>query len=175
MAFGSWTPFRRGDNNMPMRRSESSDGQGLSRLQDEMNRMLSDFFGPAGSPWSMMSSQFFGDFSPSQFVPRVDISEVGDKLRVSAELPGMSADDIEINCEHDRLRIRGEKHSEQSREEGGYYHTERSFGSFERTIPLPEEADVDKAKANFKNGVLTVDIPKVEGASKQRKLEIKSD
>lgn len=172
MAFGSWTPFRRGSSNMPARRSESSDGQGLSRLQDEMNRMMQDVL---GSSWSMMPAQFFGDYSPTQFVPRMDVSEVGDSLRVSAELPGMSADDVEISCEQNRLRIHGEKRAEETREEEGYFHTERSFGSFDRTVPLPEDVDVDKAEAHFKDGVLTIDIPKVEGAQKSRKLKIKSE
>lgn len=178
MAFGSWTPFRRGDNNnsnVPARRENGgSGGQGLTRLQSEMNRMFDDFFGSSGSQWSM-PSQFFGDYSPSKFVPRMDIAESGNNLKVSAELPGMTADDIEINCESDRLQIRGEKRHETTEEDEGYYRTERSFGSFERTIPLPEDVEIEQAQANFKDGVLTVEIPKVEGKTRKRKLDIKTD
>lgn len=174
MAFGSWTPFKRenNDGNLPARRS-GSNGHSLTRLQSEMNRMLEDFFG--SSSGGGLSSQFFGDFSPSRFVPRMDIAESGDKMKVTAELPGMSADDVEVNVHGDRLQIRGEKRQEETEEEEGYYRTERSFGSFERTIPLPEDVDADEAEANFKNGVLTVEIPKVEGKTRSRSVQIKSN
>lgn len=178
MAFGSWSPFRREDenNNLPTsRRGNGSSGtQGLSRLQNEMNRMFDEFFSSSG-PSLSVPSQFFGDYSPSQFVPRMDISEADNMLKVSAELPGMTADDIEINCERDRLQIRGEKRQEETEQEEGYYRTERSFGRFERTIPLPEDVDVDKAEANFKNGVLTVQIPKTGDKETGRKLDIKTE
>lgn len=122
-----------------------------------------------------MPSQFFGDYSPSQFLPRMDISEAGDKLKVTAELPGMTADDIEINCENDRLQIRGQKRQEETEDEEGYFRTERSFGSFERTIPLPQQVEIDKAEANFKNGVLTIEIPKTESKESGRRLDIKTE
>ncbi|MFP4598335.1 MAG: Hsp20/alpha crystallin family protein [Persicimonas sp.] len=169
MAFGSWTPFRREKNNgsnLPMRRS-SSNGGGMTRMQDQMNRMFEDFLS------SSMPSQFFGNYSPEQFVPRMDISESGDKLCVTAELPGMGADDIDVNVHGDRLQIRGEKRQEKEEEDEGYYRTERSFGSFQRTIPLPQEVDADKAEATFKNGVLSVEVPKIEGKEQGRKVKIK--
>lgn len=177
MAIGSWSPFRRNkdDNgaNVPARRS--SNGSGLTRFQDEMNRMFEDFM--SSSPWSMTPSQFFGDYAPTRFVPRMDISDSGEALQISAELPGMEADDVEINLRGDHLQIRGEKRQEETEEDEdrGYYRTERTFGTFERTIPLPEEVDADKAEARFNNGVLDISIPKREGEVSSKKVEIKSE
>lgn len=174
MAIGSWMPFRRGEQNVPVRRGNGSEhGGGLSRMQDEMNRMMEQFLG--SSPLSMSPSQFFGDFAPRQFIPRMDISESGNMLKVSAELPGMSADDVEINVRDNRMHIRGEKREEHTEEDEGYYRTERSFGTFERTIPLPEDVDADKADATFKNGILTVKVPMIEGQRAGKKVQIKGD
>jgi HSP20 family molecular chaperone IbpA len=174
MAIGSWMPFRRGEQNMPARRGNGSErGGGMTRMQDEMNRMMEQFFG--NSLMGGMPSQFFGDFSSQQFVPRMDISESGNMLKVSAELPGMSADDVEISVRNNRMHIRGEKRHEETQEDEGYYRAERSFGAFERTIPLPEDVDADKADASFKNGVLTVQVPMIEGKMAGKKVEIKGD
>lgn len=178
MTLGSWSPFR-GMDRSSLRRRGGGEGEHLMQLQEEMNRIFDNFMG--GPFGSALPAQFrqnlteFGDFSRTSFTPRVDVCETDEAIQVSAELPGMTADDIEINCERDRLRIRGEKTSEESRNEEGVYHTERSFGAFERIIALPHEVDVDKAEASFKNGVLTVEIPRVESGTSSRKLQIKSN
>jgi HSP20 family protein len=177
MTLGRWSPFRGGENPISTRRRGAGDASPLMQLQDEMNRMFQEFMGSSPMGWSV-PTQFreqFSDLAQHKFIPKVDVCETDDSVQVSAELPGMTADDIEINCERDRLRIRGEKSSEETRNEEGVYHTERSFGSFERIIPLPHEVKVDGAEASFKNGVLTVEIPRVEGGTSSRKLDIKSD
>ena len=151
-------------------------GNQLMHLQDEMNRIFQDFWGgsfPEG--WSIPArmAQMAASEQSSQFMPRVDVHETDSAVQISAELPGMDVDDIEINCERDRLRIRGEKTSQKTSDDEGVYHAERVFGAFERTIMLPHEVDVDKAEAHFNNGVLTVEIPRVEPGSKSKKISIK--
>jgi HSP20 family protein len=118
--------------------------------------------------------RWFGDFSPSVFQPRIDIVDDGDALRITAELPGMERQDVEILVEDEALVLRGEKKLESKSEEKGCYRLERAFGSFQRVIPLPDGADVTRAEASFDKGVLTVRIPK-SAAEKSgvRRLEIK--
>lgn len=172
MTLSSWSPFR-SFNRSPMLRQGGTEHP-LMRLQEEMNQMFQDFMGPHSSMLTSFPSRT-GELSAGTFNPRIDVWERDDKIEVSAELPGMTADDIEIKCESDRLRLRGEKTFEKHREEDGVYHSERSYGSFERVIGLPHEVDVKKAEATFKHGVLSVVIPRVKNGSSSRKLKIKSD
>lgn len=99
--------------------------------------------------------------------PRVELSENDKEIRVMAELPGMEEKDIEISLDDHQLVIRGEKKSETSDDERGY--SERSYGRFERRIGLPSQIDEDKVEAAFRNGVLTVRIPRTSEAAKGRK------
>jgi HSP20 family protein len=117
--------------------------------------------------------RWFGDFSPSVFQPRIDVVDDGDALRITAELPGMDRQDVEILLEEDTLVLRGEKKLESKSEENGCYRLERAFGSFQRVIPLPDGVDVDQAEASFDKAVLTIRIPKIAAAkSDVRRLEI---
>jgi HSP20 family protein len=118
--------------------------------------------------------RWFGDFSPSVFQPRIDVVDDGDALRVTAELPGMDREDLQIQIEDEALVLRGEKKLESKSEEKGCYRVERAFGSFQRLIPLPDGVDVDRAEARFEKGVLTVRVPKTAAEkSGVRRVEIK--
>jgi len=109
------------------------------------------------------------------FVPRVDVKEEENNIVVSAELPGMDQKDIDLTVTNNTVRIAGEKKHEEEREERGYYRHETSYGSFERMIDLPTEVEEEKAEAEFRNGVLTIRLPKSEEAqAKQKKIKIKS-
>ncbi|CAD6554884.1 hypothetical protein LMG28727_05789 [Paraburkholderia kirstenboschensis] len=122
--------------------------------------------GPLGS--------WFGDFSASEFQPRIDVTDEGDALRVVAELPGMTRDDVELEVVEDMLIISGEKRLESTSEEQGCYRVERSFGHFQRAVPLPAGVDLDRAEARFENGVLTLRVPKAAGEPEaKRRIEIK--
>jgi HSP20 family protein len=117
---------------------------------------------------------WFGDFSPSQFQPRVDVIDDGDALRIVAELPGLARDDVELEVVEDMLVLSGEKGVESESKEQGCYRVERTFGHFQRAIPLPSGIDLERAESKFDNGVLTVRIPKApEQATANRRLEIK--
>lgn len=90
----------------------------------------------------------------------VDVSEHDDRVIVELEAPGLEKDDIDIDVEGRRLVVTGRKSFEQERREGSMLISERAFGQFQRVVPLPDEVAVDKAEARYKNGVLTVTLPK---------------
>jgi HSP20 family protein len=103
------------------------------------------------------------------FNPKVDVKESDKEISIAAELPGMEDKDIDISLTKDALTIKGEKKQEKEDKGKDYYRMERSYGSFTRTIPLPAEIDTDKAKAEFKKGVLSISLPKTVKAIKETK------
>jgi HSP20 family protein len=138
-------------------------------LQQDMNRLFNDFFrGFDVAPFGA-SADRFGVFSPS-----VDIREDDKEINVKAELPGLDEKDVEVLLTDNSLTIKGEKKEDKEDKGKNYYRMERSYGSFRRVIALPQGLDPDKAKADFKNGVLSISLPKTEDASKNaRKISIK--
>lgn len=129
--------------------------------------MFEDFFRPFG-----MVRREMDVFQPSEkFMPRIDVYEENDEIKVTAELPGMDEKAVKVELDEGSLTLSGEKKEEHEQKTTHGYRVERRFGSFERSIPLPGRVDVDKAKAEYKNGILTVTIPKVEEPRKH--LEIK--
>ncbi len=94
----------------------------------------------------------------------MDIYENGDNLVLKAELPGISPDDVEIRVEDNTLYLKGERKFEKEVKEQNYHRVERSYGTFTRTFSLPNSVDADKVAANFKDGVLTLTMPKKEEA-----------
>lgn len=108
-------------------------------------------------------------FSDSRFgllAPQIDIAETDAAVTVTAELPGVAEDDLNVSLVNDVLTLSGEKRSEETREgdDRKYRLVERSYGSFHRSIPLPFRAEPADVKAAFENGVLTVTVPKPENA-----------
>jgi HSP20 family protein len=138
-------------------------------LQHDMNRIFEDFWRRFDQP--------FGAFARSDGSgPRTDIAETETTLEVSVELPGIDQKEIDISLTDGALTIKGEKKSEREENKKGYHLSERSYGSFYRTIPLPSGVDTDKANAQFKNGVLTVTLPKTQEAlSRVKKIEVKAN
>ena len=110
------------------------------------------------------------------FIPSVNVIEGGKDIKVTAELPGMDEQDIDVSITKDALTIKGEKKREKEEQGKNYYRMERSYGSFTRTVPLPVEVDTTKVKAQFKKGILTVTLPKTAKSLKERKkIQIKSE
>lgn len=106
----------------------------------------------------------------------VDVNEEDRLFRISVELPGIEAKDIELTVSEDTLAIKGEKKHEREEETQSYYLREREFGSFERSIEIPAGVDYENIKAEFANGVLTIVMPKTpEAVRKHKKISIKSD
>ena len=133
--------------------------QMMRRMQEDMDRMMGSFWGQPGGEGSR---QGIMNWSPS-----VDVYEDENELVVKAEVPGVEPEDLDVTCTEDALVIRGETRREEQREVRGWRHSERRFGRFERQIPLPPGVRPDEARANFRNGILELRIPKSE-ESRQR-------
>ncbi len=123
-------------------------------LHREMNRMFDDFLNDMGTPARMSSAW-----------PHIELSETEDKLKVIAELPGLEERDVKITLQDGVLTLKGHKKIE----ENGRIYNERWEGAFERTIPVGQDVDPDKVRASFKNGVLTIQLPKKPEAQRQQK------
>jgi HSP20 family protein len=133
----------------------------LFSTRDEFNRLLDTFF--TGSPVR-------GDLAPA-FTPAVDIEETAEEFIFKADLPGMSQKDVKVNLMGDTLTIRGERKQESEHKEGGMHRTERIYGAFERTFRLGTPVRSDQVKAQYRDGVLEVHVPKAEEA-KLREVEV---
>ncbi len=127
----------------------------LLTTQDRLNRLFNETF-----------SRFFGaEELPSRaWAPPVDIYETDENLVLKAELPGMDPEDVEVRVQDSTLYLKGERKFEKEVKEDNYHRIERAFGSFTRTFPLPSSIDADKVKAEYKDGVLTLTMPKREEA-----------
>lgn len=138
-------------------------GGGLLDLQDRVNRMFDEFFRDFSlGPWS-------GE--RLEWLPALDLSESDDAVRVTAELPGVDPKEVDISLSEDLLTISGEKKTESKHKGRDYHRLERCFGAFSRSVRLPAPVDPDKVEATFKDGVLTINLPKREEA-KTRKVKI---
>ncbi len=104
--------------------------------------------------------------------PAVDIFDKGGEVVIHAELPGIKKEDIDVHVENNVLTIRGKKERKEEAKEEGYYRTERSYGSFSRSFSLASSVDVTKIGAEYKDGVLTLSLPKSEEA-KPRQIDVK--
>lgn len=156
MALTDLIPWSR-DRNVPAPRS--SDEHPFLALHREMNRMFDSFFRDAGWPTSSSPGWAVGGW------PHVEISESDNEVKLVAELPGMEEKDIDLSFHDGMLTFRGEKKSETS----GTVYSERWQGQFQRTVRLGPDVDPDKARAEFKNGVLTVTMAKRPEAQRQVK------
>lgn len=115
--------------------------------------------------WQQRMEDFFGrpiwrHDGEKAWMPAIDVFERDDKFVVKAELPGMKEEDVDVSVTGDTLTIKGEKKTETEVKEEDYYRSERSYGSFYRSIPLPSTVDPGKIEANIEDGVLEVTLPK---------------
>ena len=108
------------------------------------------------------------------WLPAVEVTESNGTLRLQAELPGLSPDDVRVEIGDNESVIQGERRVEHEENRRGVRRTEREYGVFYRTIPLPEGAQVDQAKASFRNGVLEVRVPVPQRASERRPIPIEA-
>jgi HSP20 family protein len=126
---------------------------GFLAFQDTVNRLLSE--PPSGRPWT----------------PAVDVLETDNELIIKADLPQVDMKDIQVEIENGTLTLKGERKFESEEKAQGYHRIERSYGTFARYFTLPDSVDTEKVKADYKNGVLTVSLPKKEIA-KPRSIKV---
>lgn len=149
---------------IPTGRDRSVAGSPFVSLQREIDRLFADF--TRGFP------SFTGN-GTTALLPSMDVSETDKEIEITAELPELEEKDVQINLADNLLTIRGEKKAEKEQKEKNYRLVERSYGSFERTLELPEGVSSDAIKANITKGVLKVTIPKPAPAQ-AKKIEVKS-
>ncbi|MBI4526630.1 MAG: Hsp20/alpha crystallin family protein [Deltaproteobacteria bacterium] len=138
----------------------------LARMEREMERMFEDFFSPR---WFRRGASWLGRRRGAEIDSvDVDVYEDKDEIVAKAELPGMNKEDISVEVSDHILTIKGEKKKEEETKDDNYYYSERSYGSFVRTVELPMEVKTENAKANFKNGVLEIRLPKTEEAKRKQ-------
>ena len=132
----------------------------LDLLRREMDNLWNRFTGERPIEWV-----------EGEWVPSLDVSETQDKVVVKAEAPGIDPKEIDISLNSGILTLKGEKKKEREEKDASYHLIERSYGSFSRSVRLPAEVQEDKVKAGYKDGVLTVTLPKTERA-KERAIKI---
>ena len=160
MTIKSLVPRTWGKKNLALNREEDNPFYSLQRAVDHV---FDNFFGEFGlGPFSL-------DRRMGSFSPRIDVSEADREFQVTVELPGLDEKDVEVSLANNFLTLKGEKKEEKEEKRKDYYSKERSYGMFERSIPIPEGIDLDKIDASFKKGVLKVTLPKCAEYQKERK------
>jgi HSP20 family protein len=160
-------PFSR---NMPSRWGEDTDDPFL-QMRREMNRLFDDVFGRPGSP-----TLFGPTLRQMPTAVKIDLSETENEIQVTAEMPGIDPNEVEVLLEDDRLIIRGENKEEREERDRNYHIRERVQGTFSRTLTLPFEPNPSKVSAEFKNGLMTITIPKPQEVKpKQHRIEVQRD
>jgi HSP20 family protein len=149
----------------------------MRRFSEDMDRLFDDF--GFGSNWlgPSFGRDFFprslGEFRQSLWSPQIETFEREGQLVIRADLPGLKKDDVNIEITDDAITISGERRDEDEERREGYYRSERSYGSFFRSIPLPEGVNAEDANATFNNGVLEITMQAPQLQSRGRRLEIK--
>lgn len=175
-----WNWFKKEHENagktIPVKRDETSSGMPrvpdhpLHRFHQEIDRLFENAFQGFGLETSLWPATEQGVFKP-----RLDLGATEDAYAISVEVPGVEAGDLHVDIANDTLTIRGEKKQEREEKDRHYYRLERSYGSFQRILSLPEDADREHISASFKNGILDVKIPRKPLPEKEvRQIEIQS-
>ncbi len=165
MTMRNMTPWKWGRSRVVPAAREATERY-LEPLHYAMNELFREFTRSA-----------FPGFGEEQgtFYPDVNMTEDEREVKVTAELPGMDENDIEISLTDETLTIKGEKKTEREEKGKESYYMERTFGSFQRVLPLSGRIDATKADATFKKGVLSITLPKLEaGKAESKKIRIKT-
>jgi len=177
-----WNWFRKEEENagrtVPVRHAKSqpragADNSPVAYLHREVDRLFDDFFGQW--PSYGFGRSFGSGLSDVMLKPTLDLSASDEEYTISIEIPGVDEKDVKLDLANDTLTIRGEKKQQKEEMERNYYRMERSYGSFQRVLSLPEDADQQAVKARFKKGVLTITMPRKSlPQSDVKRIEVQS-
>jgi len=155
MPISDLLPWNRGNTRLPVNRTSNDHSM---NLPESMAQLVDDFF---TDPFDLTPFQP-GITSGGQFYPRIDLAENDKALVVSVEVPGVDENDIQVSISDNVLSLSGHKEAEKEEKGKRFHRIERTSGSFRRDIPLPVDINDDGVEAVFKNGVVTITLPKVE-------------
>jgi HSP20 family protein len=141
----------------------------MRRMSEEMDQIFERLMGRSARSARRGQSEL-----PDVWAPQIEVSQQGDRLVISADLPGIRKEDVQVEIEDGRIMIQGERRSASERNEGGVLRSECSYGKFYRAIPLPEGADAGAARASMHDGVLEITLPMPQRRS-ARRLEIQEE
>jgi HSP20 family protein len=153
-------------------------GRSFRSFTSDIDQLFEDFldFSGLGRNWLApfgsrgLTARGMGETGRSMWSPEIEVFQRGDELVVLADLPGLKRDDVKVNVTNDSLIIQGERRQESEENEQGYYRSERSYGSFRRSIPLPDGVNDEDVKASFRDGVLEITMPVPQ--QRGRRIEI---
>lgn len=144
-------------------------GRGFFDMHSEMNRMLEEMFGGFSRGGRQQGEQ------PTQWAPALDVLHENGDILVRAELPGVRQEDVDVTFHNGLLTISGERRAEQEKEGAGYYVRERRYGSFRRSMQLPQGTDEGGIKARFQDGVLEVRVEGAAAVHEPRRIQIEGN
>jgi len=145
-------------------------------IHRDIDRLFDHFWRGFGSP-VMGRADFFPSFGETGILkPKVDLSATEQEYLLTVEIPGVSEKDVAVDVSGNTMTIKGEKKQEKEEKDKNYYRIERSYGSFQRVLSLPEDVDQESIKANFKNGVLSITMPrKVLPKGEVKQIQVTAD
>lgn len=166
------------DTELPAKSEETTPSRVLARRDpdtwfEEMNRWFDDFRRD-------FEDRFWGPLWPATpemrmrvRQPLVDLADMGREFVVRAELPGVNREDLDIRVTEDGIELKAESETQKDEKEKDYYYRERSYASFHRVLPFPEEVLADRAEAKLKDGVLEIRVPKKEPTAKREAVRVR--
>ena len=164
MTIRDLVPWSRQEDRAPSTYRPDEPRSPLMSFRREIDRLFDDFF---------QAPLLSGDMDRDLRWPQLEVSETDHEVRITAELPGLSEKDVELFVEDGMLSLRGEKKSENQDRDRGW--SERFYGRFERRIALPDGVEQENCKANFRDGILTVRMPRSAEAKRGRRIPINAD
>jgi len=165
-----WNWFKHEDystpSNVPVKRGENTNslisplGYPIVQLQHEIDELFQDVFRGNGLPFRNVRRASQGALNPAGFQAKINVASDEKNYRISLEVPGLTENDISLDLNQGALTVRGEKKEDKETKDLHYYRVEHSYGSFQRVLALPEDADQDNIAASIKNGVLDITLPR---------------
>ncbi|MGV8073791.1 MAG: Hsp20/alpha crystallin family protein [Syntrophobacteraceae bacterium] len=175
-----WNWFKKEEEHRPAALPVHHTGQlrhyePFAQFHQEIDRMFDNFFRGFGLPSSGFGTEFTSLPQAEWLKPTLDIAAGDKEYTICVELPGVDEKDVQLELSEDTLVIKGEKKQEKEEKEKNFYRMERSYGSFQRVLSLPEDAEHEGIGAAYKNGILTITIPRKAGPKKEsRQISVKS-